>query len=131
MIINPDRHLEITTTSMGGEAYVPHVYQGDISLDAGDYVFRMTIKSSVARTLRINFTVPEEGYRSLLPAPDDKYDIVIGDDQEDQYVEVEVRFTVAGPVSGVKFELDLGLCDEGDLPGVFTIKEILLYREFN
>lgn len=131
MIINPDRHLEITTTSMGGEAYVPHVYQGDISLDAGDYVFRMTIKSSVARTLRINFTVPEEGYRSLLPAPDYKYDIVIGDDQEDQYVEVEVRFTVAGPVSGVKFELDLGLCDEGDLPGVFTIKRILLYREFN
>lgn len=121
--------LEITTTSMGDQPYIPHVFQGDIQLDAGKYVYRVLLKSSVARTIRTNLTVPAEGYRSILP--DTKYDIVIGAEQIGEFVEVIVRFELAAPVAGVKLEFDFGPIAEGDAAGVFVISELMLYREFN
>jgi hypothetical protein len=129
MKMTVEQNLEVTTTGLGGEAYIPHVYQGDISLDAGDYVVKLVVKASVARTLRVNLTVPSQGYRSLLP--DNKYDIVITNEQVGEYVTVMIRFSVDAPTSGVKFEIDFGPIAEGDAAGVFLFKEILLYREFN
>jgi len=129
MKMTVEQCLEVTTTGLGGDPYVPHVYQENIDLDAGDYVVKLVVKASVARSLRVNLTVPSQGYRSILP--DNKYDIAITNEQVGEFVTVMIRFTLDAPTSGVKFEIDFGPIAEGDVAGVFLFKEILLYREFN
>ena len=123
--------LEVTTTGVGTEPHIPHVFQGDINLDAGKYNFKVLIESSVARTIRFNLVVPAEGYRSLLP--DSKVDLVVTNEQIGEYLVAEVSFELATPVNGVKLEIDFGKVaeDDSDVPGVFVIKEIQLYRKFD
>ena len=85
--------LEVTTTGVGTEPYIPHVFQEDINLDAGKYNFKVLIKSSVARTIRFNLVVPAEGFRSLLP--DSKVDLVVTNEQIGEYLVAEVSFELA------------------------------------
>ena len=120
--------LEITTTGIGGEPYVPHVFQDKINLDAGKYNFKVVIKSSVARTIRLNLVLPEDSYNSILP--DEKIDLVVTTEQIGEYLVAAVSFELAEPVNNVKLEIDFGAVAEGDVHGVFVIKEIQLYRKF-
>ncbi len=120
----------ITTTGVGGEPYMPHLYQFiEQGLQAGTYTFKLVLNADVARTLRVNLVVPDWGWISLLP--DSKYDIVIAEGDIGEDVVVYVTFEIENAVTvPVKFELDFGKVDEGDVHGEFLIKEVLIYQVF-
>ncbi len=120
---------KVTTTLVGGEAYIPHFHQSFMINEAGTYNFKMVINSNVARTLRLNFVVPNEGWRSLLE--DNKYDLVITTEEVGTDIVVEFSITILEPIPHpVKFELDFGKIVEGDVAGEFILKQILLYKVY-
>ena len=122
-----DVGAKVTTTLVGDEPYQPHLLQEFTINEAGTYNFKMIVNSNVARTLRINFTVPAEGYWSLLEGG--SYDIIITEEEVGKDILVEISFTVAAAIGNpVKFEVDFGKVAEGDLVGEFLLKEVLLYK---
>lgn len=116
-----------TIDTIGGAAYVPHYYYLIDALLAGDYTFKITMKSSVARDFRFNAILPDAGYASLLP--DTKYDFSLN---ADETTTITVNFTVEAMLTNVKIELDFGTLGDPlvSLPGTFTLYEILLYPNY-
>ncbi len=119
---------ELAVTTLGAEAYQPHVYQMIDSLAAGNYVLKVVVSADVARDLRLNLVLPDAGYASALP--DGKYDYQT---VENDQVVVYVSFTVENDLTNVKLELDFGNLG-GELTsaaGNFVIEEVLIYQNFN
>lgn len=128
-LVQTENGALITTTLVGDQPYMPHFYQMMNGLQAGSYKMKFVINSSVARTLRLNIVVPDWGYQSLLP--DTFIDIVVTEALVNTDIVVEVSFDVVNQItSQVKLELDLGKVVEGDLPGEFLVKQILIYQVF-
>lgn len=123
-----DGQMVVDVTGLDAQAYQPHLYQMIGDLAPGTYVLKFVITSDVTRDLRVNLILPDAGYASILP--DTKYDFNVEAGVEKVVV---VEFTVANPVTNVKFELDFGTLGGTlvSLPAEFTISEILIYQNFN
>ena len=122
-----DGKLVINVTSVGDEAYIPHLFQMLPKINPSEYSFKMIINSSVARTLRLNFVLPDQGFRSLLSG--NFYDIVIGEEDVNKDITVEFDLSVGAVETNVKFELDFGPIDGVGPVGTYTITSIELLEK--
>lgn len=126
--------LTITVLSTGGEAYIPHYLYELARLDAGTYVYKISVTSDVTRHLRFNIVLPDSGFNSILPP--------VEEGSEQRYVdflveagvtyEFEVEFVATVPLEEtVKVELDFGPIgyDGETLLGEFVLEDVLLYRK--
>lgn len=133
--VRTEDSLEITVTSVGAEAYVPHYFYELEGLDAGTYTYTIDVTGSVSRTLRFNIVVPNWGFASILPPVDPE------DEASPRFIDlelvanelgqIEVTFVVAEPiVDTVKIELDFGPIVDGETnEGVFLLENITLVKE--
>lgn len=122
-----DGTLTVDVTGLG-LAYQPHLFQLIGDLEAGTYTVKMVITSSVDRTVRLNFILPDAGFASILAGG--FYDVDLTADEEET---VAFSFTVANPVTNVKLELDFGNlgADIVSEIGSFDIAEILVYPNYS
>jgi len=120
-----DGSIVYEVTGLGGLAYQPHLYQMIDSLEPGTYHLVFRVSADVARDLRINMVLPDNGYNSLFANGFVDFTTV-----EDDSVLVSIEFTITDIVTNVKFELDFGTLggDKTSIVGTFTIDEILLYE---
>lgn len=128
--------LTIDVVTTGGDAYIPHYFYLLPELEAGTYVYKINITSTVTRHLRLNILVPDWGYTSLLPLVDPEnlesdqfvdFEVIAGETYE-----FEVEFTVENPVTDeIKIELDFGPLgfEEEVLIGQFILSDVLMYRK--
>ncbi len=130
IMLEPDVDgAKVTTTIVGGNPWEPHLYQMFSINEAGTYNFKMVINSNVARTLIAKVVNPAAGW-GLLTA-DSISEFVVTTEEVGTDIVVEFTFTVTEPIANeVKFELDFGTIAEGDIPGEFIIKQILLYKVY-
>lgn len=126
--------LTIEVLSTGGEAYIPHYLYELARLDAGTYVYKISVTSDVTRHLRFNIVLPDSDFNSILPP--------VEEGSEQRYVdfevkagvkyEFEVEFVATVPLEEtVKVELDFGPIgyDGETLLGKFVLEDVLLYRK--
>jgi hypothetical protein len=120
-----DGSIVYEVTGLGGLAYQPHLYQMIDSLEPGTYHLVFRVSADVARDLRINMVLPDNGYNSLFANGFVDFTTV-----ENDSVLVSIEFTITDIVTNVKFELDFGTLggDKTSIVGTFTIDEILLYE---
>ncbi|MDY0276938.1 MAG: carbohydrate binding domain-containing protein [Acholeplasma sp.] len=122
----------VTVNEVGGESYMPHYFYIVETLKAGTYVFKLKVTGSVARHLRFNIVLPDQGFISILDGGYSDFELVVN-----EAYELEFEFTATSELENVKIELDFGpLKDDGKLlyetetlTGTFVLSDISLLKK--